>query len=204
MQNYQEQTLLIQGAVGQLEIVINCPENNPQHYAIVCHPHPVHGGAMTNKVVYMIGRTFNAMGVGVIKFNFRGVGKSEGKFDNGVGECDDLRAVANWVQTTYTPAELWLSGFSFGSFVALRTHHDLNVSRLLLVAPPVQYFSETYVSNVPTLVIQGGQDEIVSPDAVRTWVQTQNPQPKLVWMEQADHFFHAKLNALREEILQNF
>ncbi|MEK7990050.1 MAG: alpha/beta fold hydrolase [Thiotrichaceae bacterium] len=206
----QEQKRLIQGAVGQLEIMLNCPKDNPQpeRYAIVCHPNPTHGGAMTNKVVYMIGSTFNSMGVGVVKFNFRGVGKSEGVFDNGDGERDDLRAVAKWVRDTYAPTELWLGGFSFGSFVSLRTHHDLNISRLLLVAPPVQRFdfsvSDAHVSDVPTLVIQGGQDEVVSAEAVREWVQTQTPQPKLVWMEDSGHFFHAKLNDLREEILQHF
>lgn len=202
----QEQKLLIPGAVGQLEIMLSCPKNNPERYAIVCHPNSAHGGSMTNKVVYMIGSTFNAMGVGVVKFNFRGVGKSEGHFDNGDGERDDLRAVAKWLREVYEPTELWLGGFSFGSFVSLRTHHDLDVSRLLLVAPPVQRFdfSDAHVSDVPTLVIQGGQDEIVSPDAVKAWIETQTPQPTLVWMQDAGHFFHGRLNDLREEILQHF
>ena len=195
-------TQLIAGPAGDLEILVTPPLRRYGTFAVICHPHPLHGGAMTNKVVYMIDRTFNGLGLGTLRFNFRGVGKSTGQFDNGKGETDDLRAVVNWLKNEYAPSELWLAGFSFGSEIALRGHGDLDANRLLLVAPPVERFQAENLplSNIPTLVIQGDKDEIVSPTSVSAWVKTQAHQAEYIIMADAEHFFHGKLNQLRDVI----
>jgi alpha/beta superfamily hydrolase len=200
------QECLIPGAVGQLEIQMSCPKKScklPMTYAVICHPHPLYGGTMLNKVVYMIASTFNQLGVGTVRFNFRGVGKSEGEYDQGLGETEDLCAVVQWLEQEYMPDELWLAGFSFGSYVALRAYQRLPANRLLLVAPPVERFdfSQLKITDSPILVIQGRQDEIVSPTAVSQWVTTQMPTAQFQWLEQADHFFHGQLNELREVII---
>lgn len=200
------QECLIPGPAGNLEILMSCPKQVhtvPMPYAVICHPHPLHGGTMTNKVVYMIASTFNVLGVGTVRFNFRGVGKSTGVFDNGLGETEDLRAVVDWLTINYAPSELWLAGFSFGSYVALRGLRDLGASRLLLVAPAVDRFdcANLQLTNIPTLIIQGAKDEVVSPQAVSEWVASQQYQPQFRWLPDADHFFHGQLNELREMIL---
>jgi len=201
----QTQKLLIEGAVGELEISLTCPKNNsePDTYAIVCHPHPLHGGTMDNKVVYMIASTLTMLNVGVVRFNFRGVGKSEGQFDQGDGEVKDLHAVANWLDMTLYPQHIWLAGFSFGSYIALRAHQDLQAERLLLVAPAVQRFdfSKLYTTEIPTLIIQGDQDEVVSPDDVRKWVNAQKIMPQFKELQGVDHFFHGQLKTLRDTII---
>lgn len=200
---------IIQAPCGDLELVVNCPteqQNISTPWAVICHPNPAHGGAMTNKVVYMISRALNALGVATVRFNFRGVGKSAGEFDHGVGETEDLRAVVDWVKEIYQPDTFYLAGFSFGSHVALRGHAQMDVDRLLLVAPSVERFKadDIHLTAVPTLVIQGRKDDIVAPDAVAAWIAAETHQPQLVWQEDADHFFHGKLNQLREIITENW
>jgi len=202
---YISQELLIPGAVGNLEIIITRPKTDtlPTCYAVICHPHPLYGGTMNNKVVYMITSTFNQLGIATLRFNFRGVGKSAGKFDQGDGETEDLRTIVDWLQKEYAPDKLWLAGFSFGSYVALRGHRDVKAKRLLLVAPPVERFKEAQLqlSDIPTLVIQGSKDEVVSSQAVSEWVTAQIHQPQFIMMPDASHFFHGKLHELREAIL---
>jgi hypothetical protein len=205
----QEQ--LIAGAVGHLEVLFTSPKTtptkspaSPSSYALICHPHPLYGGTMHNKVVYMIASTFQRLGVGTVRFNFRGVGKSEGKFDHGEGEIEDLYAVVEWLEKKWAPTELWLAGFSYGSYVALRGHRQVGATRLLLIAPSVERFKtkELSLSTLPTLVIQGDRDEIVSPQAVSQWLAAQAHQPQLVIIPEADHFFHRKLPQLRDAILE--
>jgi hypothetical protein len=158
---------------------------------------------MTNKVVYMIASTFNQqLNAGAIRFNFRGVGRSTGTFDQGQGETEDLKAIAHWVNTYYTPAELWLAGFSFGGYVALRAHREIGVQRLLLVAPPVGRFPIDVLSEIPTVIIQGEQDKVVSPQAVAHWLAKQAHQPHCYWLAETGHFFHGKLIELRQTIVK--
>jgi len=205
MRNCTVQERLIDAPAGSLEIVMNCPKSSselPIPYGVICHPHPLFGGTMNNKVVYTLATMFNQLGAGSVRFNFRGVGKSSGDFDNGEGELDDLRAVVDWLKTEYAPSELWLAGFSFGSYVALRAHESLQATRLILVAPPMERFdfSQLYLSKTPTIVVQGAKDEVVSPDAVYQWVSSQMNAPNFIWMPEADHFFHGQLNELREAV----
>lgn len=199
-------SILIKGPAGKIEIVVTNPHketHSNQPYAIVCHPHPLYGGSMTNKVVYILAMTFNQLGVGTVRFNFRGVGQSTGQFDQGEGETADLYAVAEWVNSQFQPTQLWLAGFSFGSYVALKGHEQLKASRLLLVAPPIERFdlANWQIGNIPTLIIQGGKDEVVSPLAVSQWVAIQHYRPQLSWLNEADHFFHGQLSKLRQIII---
>lgn len=197
---------LIAGPAGQLEILVTSPQKvtySNRTYAIICHPHPLYGGSMTNKVVHILATTFNQLGVGAVRFNFRGVGQSTGQFAQGEGETEDLYSVADWVKTQLKPTQLWLAGFSFGSYVALKGCEQVKAQRLLLVAPPIERFNLAawQIGNIPTLIIQGGQDEIVSPLAVSQWVAIQPHRPQLCWLSEADHFFHGHLQELRQTII---
>lgn len=194
----------IPGPAGMLEALTSYPAGCPETYpvAVLCHPHPLYGGSLSNKVVHILSDTFNEMGVPTVRFNFRGVGRSEGRYDKGRGEADDLAAVAAWVRTRHPRAPLWLAGFSFGAFVALRAQQQVHADALLLVAPPVSLFDFAALEevDVPWMVVQGGKDDVISPEAVSEWVHRQARRPRYVWMGDADHFFHGRLNRLRDAV----
>jgi alpha/beta superfamily hydrolase len=199
------ENFLIPGPTGVLEALTHIPpaytEGSP--IAVICHPHPLHGGSMSNKVVHIIAESFHDMGVATLRFNFRGVGHSQGSFDSGNGEQQDLAAAAAWLRQRHqTGAPLWLAGFSFGSYVAFRAHEVLQSQRLLLVAPPVGRFdfSEPKQVRIPWLVIQGGKDDVVSPQQVSAWVHRHPMSPQYEWFADADHFFHGRLNRIRNAI----
>lgn len=198
---------LITGPQGNLEAVLALPRANhaaPTAIGVVCHPHPLHGGTMVNKVVHILANTFNERGIATLRFNFRGVGHSNGRFDHGRGESEDLKAVVAWLRGRYPDLPLWLGGFSFGAFVALRTQDKLDIEQMVLVAPPVAMFDfKTLKPPVgPWAVIQGGKDEISSPEKVSSWVGkfAENP-PQYIWLNDADHFFHGRLSKIREAVL---
>jgi alpha/beta superfamily hydrolase len=197
--------LLIAGPAGAIEVLTAGPARfDPTlPIAVVCHPHPLYGGSLSNKVVHILAESFNAMGLLSVSFNFRGVGRSEGRFDRGVGETADLLAVIEWFRNRYPEAPIWLAGFSFGSYVAARAHREGKVERLLLVAPPVKLFDFTQLPEIrlPWMVIQGGRDEITEPQAVSAWVHQQRCRPAYEWMADADHFFHGRMNRLRETLV---
>lgn len=199
---------VIAGAVGNIEALVQLPDGyvSGDPVAVVCHPHPLHGGTMKNKVVHTIARSFVELGVLVVCFNFRGVGNSAGCYDDGRGESDDLLAVVGWLKSQYPEAPLWLAGFSFGSYVATRVQLLVDVERLLLIAPPVtRYgFSEVPPLSVSTLVIQGSEDEVVDAQAVSEWVAEKAPEATYHWLEGAGHFFHGQLMILRKLIKQSW
>jgi len=198
--------LLIDGPAGQLELQLNystgCPASRP--VTVICHPHPLYGGSLTNKVVHMLGRAANDLGLATVRFNFRGVGKSAGKFDDGRGETEDLVAVVNWVRQAHPNCPIWLAGFSFGAYIALRGHQRVGAERLLLVAPPVTLYdlSDAPSVDIPWWVIQGGQDEVIDPLAVDRWVKQQPMPPVYEWFEPGSHFFHGQLNYLCDFVKQ--
>ena len=155
---------------------------------------------MHNKVVTMTARALRESGVTTLRFNFRGVGQSEGSFDDGAGELDDLRAVAAWAREQHPDMALWLAGFSFGSWVALRAAAELQAKALISIALPVGRswdFDAIQMPDIPWLVIQGDADEVVDAEAVYAWLDTLQQQPELVRMPDASHFFHRKLMDLR-------
>jgi len=157
---------------------------------------------MHNKVVTIIERALRESGLATVTFNFRGVGASAGSFDDGRGETDDLLAVARWVQTVRAGDALWLAGFSFGSYVALRAAQSLPLRQLVSVAPPVGRwdFSTLEAPACPWLVIQGETDEVVDAAAVYEFVAGQERPPTLVRMPDTGHFFHRRLMDLRGAI----
>lgn len=193
-------TTLITGPSGQLELSLSYPEPNQATttYAVICHPHPLYGGTMDNKVVYTLAKTLTASGIGAVRFNFRGVGQSTGQYAEGEGEVQDLQAVVAWLRENHPPTQLWIVGYSFGGYIALRCHKALHATRLLLVAPAVERFTDLPKLEIPTLIIQGLQDEVLSAEAVITWANQQPPYSQLVTVAQADHFFHRQLNSLRD------
>jgi len=189
------------GPAGLLECVCDVPKPADELPAtiVICHPHPLGGGTMHNKVVTILERSMRELGLRTLRFNFRGVGASEGTFDDGYGETDDLFAVVEWVRRTRPRDQLWLGGFSFGAYVSLKAAQNLQLGQLISIAPAVgRYgFAELSHPGCPWLIVQGDEDELVAIDAVRAWVETLEPAPDLVVMEQADHFFHRRLMDLR-------
>lgn len=193
-------TTSIPGPVGALEAMTTCPAGEPKGVAVVCHPHPLYGGTMHNKVVHTLARALVELGFRTVRFNFRGVGASAGRYDQGVGETEDALAVLEWARARAPQAPLWLAGFSFGAFMALRAAARFSVAQLILVAPPVQNYPELGpppVPRAPVLVLQGDRDDVVSPAAVQAWTDAIAPAATLRVIPLAGHFFHGRLNDLR-------
>lgn len=198
-------TLQLPGPAGRLEVAVDPPEGDATPLplvAIVCHPLPTEGGTMHNKVVTMAARSLRELGATTVRFNFRGTGASEGEFDHGNGEADDLRAVAAWVRARRPGHVLWLAGFSFGAYVSLRAAAELQPGLLLSIAPPAGRwdFDSIRLPTFPWLVIQGEEDEIVDPQAVYDWLDRSGARAELVRVPDTGHFFHRKLMDLRGAI----
>jgi alpha/beta superfamily hydrolase len=203
--------LVIPGPVGELEAVIEDPRTADAAvaaFAVVCHPHPLHGGTLDNKVVTTLARTCHELAMPTIRFNFRGVGASAGSFDDGRGETADALAVAAFGRQRWPGAALWLAGFSFGGHVALRAaRHDggVDAARLITVAPAFTRYYESPAAvpmpACPWLIVQGDADEVIPPQEVIAWARALKPAPDLVVLEGVGHFFHGRLNELRAAIL---
>jgi uncharacterized protein len=189
----------ILGPVGLIEIACALPIQAPERIAIICHPHPLFGGAMGNKVVTTLERCFRDLACATLRFNFRGVGASAGIFDDGIGESDDLAGVYAFARMHFPAAPLWLAGFSFGSFVAARMANSLHAQRLVCVAPAVTKwdFAALDAPRMPWMIVQGEQDEIVAPQAVYDFAAAITPPPRLLRLANASHFFHGQLAQLR-------
>ncbi len=198
--------LQIPGPAGRLEARLDCPPEARllRAVAVVCHPHPLHGGTLSNKVVHTLARGFNELGAASVRFNFRGVGDSEGVYADTVGETADLLAVLAWVQARYPGLPVWLAGFSFGAYVALRAvsgpERGSQPDCLVTVAPPVNFFDFSILQapQLPWLLVQGDADEIVPAQQVLDWAAASRPSPALHTLEGAGHFFHGRLNELRD------
>jgi alpha/beta superfamily hydrolase len=191
--------LMLHGAVGQIEALVSIPDEQIQRRAIVviCHPHPLHGGTMHNKVVTMLDRSMVEMGISTLRFNFRGVGASSGSHDDGKGELQDLLDIAQWVKKVCPDDDLWFAGFSFGAFVSVQAASHLSLSQLISIAPPMgRYVFDEHV-HCPWLIIQGEEDDVISPQAVYDYVARSKQPPTLIRMSDAGHFFHRKLLDLR-------
>lgn len=192
------------GPAGQLEVMTSFPETPraPLTIAVICHPHPLFSGTMHNKVVYTLARCFNGMGLATLRFNFRGVGLSQGDYDEGNGETDDLLAILDWLKECRPESAIWLAGFSFGAYIAARVAKIRSVQQLICVAPPIVNFpfKELPPFPCPWLVIQGDEDEVVSPSAVFSWLDSLKPPPEIIKIQGASHFFHGKLIELRDRL----
>lgn len=193
--------LLLPGQAGAIELACGLPEPAVARagVAIICHPNPVQGGTMHNKVVTITERALLELGLATVRFNFRGVGQSEGAHDEGVGETDDVAAIADWLRAVRPGDVLWLAGFSFGAYVTLRAAPRVDPAQVILIAPPAGRwdFSGIAAPACPWLVVQGDEDEVVDPAAVFAWIDTLDPAPQLVRLPETGHFFHRRLMDLR-------
>lgn len=197
------ETLDIEGPAGTLEALLEDPGLASDRVAVVCHPHPLHGGTMQNKVTHTLARTFNKLGVPAFRFNFRGVGRSAGVYDEGEGETEDALAVLDYASKRFPGRTLWLAGFSFGARVALKAADRRKLDLLITVAPPIGRMDMSGIAQPACrwIVVQGDSDELVDADAVVDWVDSLEPGPELMMFEGVDHFFHGQLVALRESLL---
>ena len=190
--------IAVRGPVGRIECAIDVPSSAARAVALVAHPHPLYGGTLDNKVVQTLARTFVDLGYAAVRPNFRGVGASEGRHDGGAGEVDDLAAVLAHAQQEFGAAPAVLAGFSFGAAMQVLLAQRLaaaDVARLVLVGVAV---TRIEVPAVPrgTLVIHGERDETVPLSAVLDWARPQDLP--VVVLPGADHFFHRRLQSLRD------
>jgi uncharacterized protein len=198
------EVLNVAGPAGPLETRLEFPDGGaPRVFGVACHPHSLYGGTMDNKVTHVLARAMNECGAPVFRFNFRGVGASGGQFDNGRGEVDDLAAVVAEGRRRFTGAALWLGGFSFGAFVALRAAAALSPVKLVAVAPPVARFDLGSVAHPDCdwMLAQGDADDVVPPEAVLAWAAEQTRKPRVHVLKGAGHFFHGKLHELKPLVI---
>ena len=198
-----EHRLIIPGPAGELEALLTVPEYaNPKAVGLICHPHPLHAGTMHNKVVSTVARSLRDAGIINLRFNFRGVGNSEGKFADAISETDDALACVKWLAQHWPHAQLWLTGFSFGSYVAYRGCQAAKASRLVCIAPAVHHydFNAIDLPTCPWWVLQPEADEVVPPDQVFKWVDQLDAKPTVIRFPDTSHFFHGQLIALRQAL----
>jgi len=194
------QKLLIDGPAGQLEMVIADPGESRRGYAIIAHPHPLHGGTLDNKVVQTLAKAFQGLGYATLRFNFRGVGESDGVFDDGRGELEDFLCVAEYATAQFGDVDKVFAGFSFGSFVAAAAAKSSDPRHLVLIAPAVGRFPVGEVGK-QTLVVHGEQDDVVLLSDVFDWARPQH-LPVVVFPG-AGHFFHGALVDLKNLVLRH-
>jgi alpha/beta superfamily hydrolase len=199
--------IVISGPTGAIQALVETPATaDLRHFAVVCHPHPLFGGTLDNKVVHTVARAFEELGAPAIRFNFRGVGTSHGIYDEGVGETDDAVAVIAYGRERWPDAALWLAGFSFGGAVAIRAAARERPERLVVVAPAVTRLGRLDVSDVltrscPWLIVQGDADEVLDANTVIEWSSRVSPLPVVSVLAGASHFFHGRLTDLRDSVL---
>ncbi|GAA6131039.1 alpha/beta hydrolase [Halopseudomonas sabulinigri] len=199
-----EEQVVIEGPAGPLEALLTRGDR-PGLVAIICHPNPVQGGTMQNKVVHTLMRTARDLGAATLRFNFRGVGSSAGEHDYGVGEVQDCIAVIEWARAELQMSSLWLLGFSFGGYVAAAAASALPVwpERLILVAPSVekQRFADLKPLGGPAVVMMGEDDDVVAPEAVYA-AFADEPGATVQRFAETGHFFHGQLVPLKAAVEQ--
>ena len=205
---FAAESLVLEGPAGDLETRLDFAQAGPERdpaapvaFAVVCHPHPLFGGTLTNKVVHTLARTFNDAGMASLRFNFRGVGGSAGTHDEGRGEVQDALAVVRYGRARWPQAQLWLAGFSFGAAVAVRASLEGRPAGLVAVAPAVDRIDIAAVTpTCPWLVLLGNADDVVPPARILDWAQGLRPQPSIQVMAGAGHYFHGRLPELRDHV----
>lgn len=207
--------VIMLGPEGRLEGRHQAADNPNAPIALILHPHPQHGGTMNNKVVYTLYQTFQKQGFSVLRFNFRGVGRSVGKFDRGEGELADAAAALDWLQASHPNAtHCWIAGFSFGAWIAMQLlMRRPEINSFIAVSPPANIYDFSFLAPCPTpgLIIQGDSDTVVTQESVAKLVQKLNNQKgvnidyKVV--EKATHFFNEQLpelGGIAEHFIANF
>lgn len=200
MKTRADNKISIDGPAGRLETVVSDPGGSRSGYAVIAHPHPLHGGTLDNKVVQTLAKAFYRLGYAAVRFNFRGVGESDGVFDDGPGEIEDLLAVDRYAQEQFGSVNRVLGGFSFGSFVAAAAAAQLEIRHLVLIAPAVGRFP---IGDVPkhTLVVHGEADDLVLLADVMDWARPQKV-PVIVFPG-VGHFFHGALIDLQNLVTRH-
>jgi alpha/beta superfamily hydrolase len=206
--------VLVEGGAGGIEVAVSA-HASPRAVAVVCHPHPLYGGTMDNKVVTTVARAFGEAGASTFRFNFRGVGATEGAHDEGSGETEDALAVIAHARSAAGGLPLWLAGFSFGGAVALRASAQAEFQHLVLVAPAFRRLTGHGLGEAPdpndpelgeigrhassnTVIVHGDRDEtVILADSIAWATPREVP---IVVVPGADHFFHRKLHILREAV----
>ncbi len=194
------ETALIAGPAGNIEVDVHDPGANRSGIALIAHPHPPQGGTKDHKVVTTLAKTFFDLGCVALRPNFRGVGGTEGSYDEGIGETDDLLAVTDYAKARYGNLPLTLAGFSFGGAVQTRVAQRVATHFVVLIAPAVTRFPAATVPD-NTLVVHGELDEVVPLQAVLDWARPQ--QLAVVVVPGAEHFFHGRLRQLRELVTRH-
>jgi alpha/beta superfamily hydrolase len=198
-------SVVVDGPAGAIEALIESPLGTASGIAVLCHPHPLHQGTMHNKVVTTMARTFTDLGAIAVRFNFRGVGASGGAYADGIGERDDVIAVARWSRTQWPDLPLYLGGFSFGAAVALSAAAELMPSGLVTVAPPPKRIGARFTQpTCPWLLVQGDKDDVVSSDEVLAWARALPRPPTLAVLADGGHFFHGRLRELAAAVAAFF
>lgn len=198
-----KEAVLIPGVVGHIEAVIEQPKNYQKNeMVVVCHPNPVQGGTMDNKVVTTIVKAFNNLGISAIRFNYRGVGNSEGAYGSIVGEAEDMMSVIKWVKKWRPKVRFRFAGFSFGAYIAAYAATQEPAVSLVTVAPSVRRMPYALLDKItcPWLVVIGEQDEVVEPQEVYAWYEGLAADKQIVRFPDTGHFFHGKLVELRNVI----
>ncbi len=194
----------VTGPAGQIETLLESPADGEcRGLAIICHPHPLHGGAMTNKVTHTLARVACDLGLAAMRFNFRGVGASEGEHDDGVGEIDDAAAVLTSSSSRFPGVRLF-AGFSFGGAVAIELARREQPDCLITIAPAVTKIRrdrDWQAPACPWLIVQGDADELVAIDDTVAFVDGLPPGPELTVLPGVGHFFHGQLVDLRERLV---
>jgi alpha/beta superfamily hydrolase len=200
-------SFFLNGPAGQLEALLNAGASSATHAAVVCHPHPLYGGTLHNKVVFHAMKALNSFGMPVLRFNFRGAGLSHGEHDHGLGEIDDVRTALDWLDREFH-LPIIFAGFSFGAAVGLRAAcPDPRVEAIIALGTPVSPIDDRSYDyeflkacTKPKLFVSGSRDQFASKARLEALV-AQLPEPKkLVIIEAADHFFEGRLREMREAV----
>jgi alpha/beta superfamily hydrolase len=206
------QKTTIQGPSGSLQAAFHLAKTESTDFLIICHPHPQLGGTMDNKVVTTLAKTYLDLGMNVIRFNYRGVGESQGEYGEVAGEAEDALAILTWVESNHAVSRVFLAGFSFGAYIAAKVastisadaQSKVSVPHLLLIAPSVNNspFELATPLASPCTVVMGQHDEVVPFESVKTWVeaQAQVSRIELISMPDATHFFHGQLVVLKNHV----
>jgi uncharacterized protein len=200
-------SFFLPGPAGQLEALLNAGSPDATHAAVVCHPHPLYGGTLHNKVVFHAMKALNQFGFPVLRFNFRGAGLSHGEHDSGEGEIDDVRIALDWVDQEFR-LPIIFAGFSFGAAVGLRAAcPDPRVQAVIALGTPIspvddRAYDYTFLQSCtkPKLFVSGSRDQFASKPKLEALVAPLPEPKKLVIIEAADHFFEGRLREMREAI----
>jgi len=182
--------------MSSIEMVIENEQTAPKIIGIACHPHPLQGGTMNNKVVTTLTRVIREFGGTAIRFNYR-------KFDHGIGELQDTLEIIQFAQQKWPDAEIWLAGFSYGAYISLKAATQTkNIKQLISIAPAVNHMDFSGLHpHCPWIVVIAEEDEVVPAQDIKNWIKTLTPIPDVISFEDTSHFFHGKLITLRDKLI---